>query len=88
MVAALAIPMVLLQGYWGYHDYRSARHFAERDALAYADAIKLGLQQFLSQAEDAITATAEQFGADWMSSSGCAGRAAARLDVAAVRAPT
>jgi PAS domain S-box-containing protein len=62
LVAALAIPLLLLQGWWSLHDYRGARQRAEADALSFADATALGVRQFYSVAEDLMTATAEQFG--------------------------
>ena len=38
LAAALAVPLVALQLWWGFHDYEMAREHAERDALAFADA--------------------------------------------------
>jgi PAS domain S-box-containing protein len=71
LAAALAIPLVALQIWWGYHDYEKARERAETDALAQADATSLGVLQFFSQAEQLLTSTAEQFGPDGLTSVFC-----------------
>jgi len=71
LVAALAIPLLALQAWWSFHDYTGARERAEIDALAFADATALGVQQFFSTAEELMMATASQFGADWLARADC-----------------
>lgn len=72
LVAALAIPLLLLQGWWSLHDYRGARERAESDALAFADATALGVLQFFSAAEELMTATAREFGSHGPEDQECA----------------
>ena len=71
LAAALAIPLVALQIWWGYHDYEKVRERAESDALAFADATSLGVLQFFSQAEQLLTTTAKQFGTDGLTGVFC-----------------
>jgi len=71
LFAALAVPLLLLQGYWSYHDYRGARERAWDDALAFADAVDLGLRQFMEQSEELLRASARLSGADWIHEGEC-----------------
>jgi len=71
LVAALAIPLLALQGWWSYHAYEGARESAEIDALAFADATALGVQQFFTTAEELMMANASQFGMDWLDAGDC-----------------
>jgi len=71
LVAALVIPLFALQVSWSYRDYQGARARAEADALAFADATALGVRQFFAQAEELLTATANQLGVDWDTTISC-----------------
>lgn len=71
LAAALAVPLVALQMWWGYHDYGMARQHAETDALAFADATSLGVLQFFAQTEELMTATADEFGAEGFTGEAC-----------------
>jgi len=71
LVAALGIPLLGLQAWWGYYDYQSARGRAELDALAYADATALGVVQFFSFAEDGMMGTASSFGPGGLTDTMC-----------------
>ena len=71
LVAALVIPLLALQGWWSFHDFRGARERASEDALAFADAMALGVEQFVHQSEELLTARAALDGARWLSEGGC-----------------
>lgn len=58
LVAALVVPLLALQGWWSYRDFRGARQRAELDALAFADATALGVVQFFRTAEGMLEASA------------------------------
>lgn len=81
LVAALAIPLLVLQAWWSFHDYRSARDRASQDALAFADAISLGLQQFVRQSEELLTARAEVDGAGWLANGDCRAEMASLVEI-------
>ena len=55
LVAALAIPLVALEAWWGYREAQRAVEAAEAESLAIADVTALSLRQFLAQAEAALT---------------------------------
>jgi PAS domain S-box-containing protein len=74
LVASLAVPLLGLQAWWSFHSYQGARQRAETDALAFADATALGVQQFLSFAEEGMMATAASFGEGWLSEDECSTR--------------
>ena len=71
LVVALGLPLLLLQGWWSFHDLGEARRDAEANALAVADAMALGVVQFFSQAEELMTSTAERFGDGWLVDEAC-----------------
>lgn len=71
LVAALAVPLLALQGWWSYRDFRGAREAAEEDALAFADATALGVTQFFRTAEAMMHATADMAALDPEDPDGC-----------------
>ncbi|MDH3270224.1 MAG: ATP-binding protein [Gemmatimonadota bacterium] len=72
LFAALAVPLLLLHGWWSYQAYQGARQQAWADALSFADAVDVGLRQFLLQSEDVLLASARQSGEEWIDGDGCA----------------
>ena len=54
LMAALGIPLVSLEAWWGFRDYEVARVRAGNNALGLADAISLGVLRFLGQTEDQL----------------------------------
>lgn len=71
LFAALAVPLLLLQIWWSYHDYRGARERAWDDALAFADAVDLAVGQFVDQSGRLLRASAQRSGAGWIASGSC-----------------
>ena len=71
LFAALAIPLLVIQGWWSYQDYRGAREQAWADALAFADAVDLGVRQFMTQSEELLRSSAEQSGVSWLERGAC-----------------
>ncbi len=62
LVAALAVPLIALQLWWGYRESQRAMESAGAEALALADATALSVRQFLTQSEEILTASSAQFG--------------------------
>lgn len=71
MVAALVAPLLLLQGWWSFHDVLNARDRAEENALAVADAVGLGVDQWLASSQQMMMATALAFSDDWLEDGQC-----------------
>ena len=71
LCAALAVPLLLLQIWWGYHDYQGAREEAWADALAFADAVDVMVWQFVDQSGDLLRSSAERSGLEWVSNGEC-----------------
>ncbi|MBT8489097.1 MAG: response regulator [Gemmatimonadetes bacterium] len=71
LYAALAVPLLLLQLWWSYHDYRGARERAWDDALAFADAVELAVGQFVDQSGQLLRASAARSGTEWLDSGSC-----------------
>lgn len=64
LMAALGIPLITLQAWWGSRDYETARERAGTNALAIADATSLGVRQFLGQTESMMMAMADVIAGD------------------------
>lgn len=73
LVAALAVPLIALQLWWGFRESQRAEEAAEAEAIALADATAMAVRQFLTQAELTLTATAGQFGRYFVSGASCEG---------------
>jgi PAS domain S-box-containing protein len=73
LVAALVIPLFALQVWTGYREYSGARERAETDAMAFADATKLGVTQFLATSEDLLFSMTSHFGEGWLAAGDCEG---------------
>jgi PAS domain S-box-containing protein len=71
LILALVTPLLMLQVLWSVLDFRGARKSAEENALAVADAVALGVVQFLSQADELLTATASRSGDELLSTDRC-----------------
>mgnify|MGYP002623632409 CR=1 FL=1 len=81
LFAALAVPLLLLQIWWSYHDYRGARERAWDDALAFADAVELAVGQFVDQSGQLLRASAHRAGSRWLATEACADDMRALEDV-------
>ena len=71
LFAALAVPLLILQIWWSYHDYRGARERAWDDALAFADAVELAVGGFVDQSGQLLRASADRAGTYWLSLESC-----------------
>lgn len=79
LILALVSPLLALQVLWSALDLRGARTSAEANALAVADAVALGVVQFLSQAEELLMATGSRHGGELLSDDQCATEVGATL---------
>ncbi len=61
LVAALVVPLVALQLWWGYRESQRAMETAAAEALVLADATASSVRQFLTQSEEMLTATSAQY---------------------------
>ena len=71
LVAALVVPLVTLQVWWGYRESQRAEEAVVTQALAIADATALSLRQFLAQAEATVTGTSTDFGRQLLTGQAC-----------------
>jgi PAS domain-containing protein len=71
LVAALAVPLVALQVWWGYRESQSAEKVVATEALAIADATALSVRQFLTQAEAGLTGESADFGLQFVTGAAC-----------------
>lgn len=61
VLAVLVIPMIVLQSLWGYGRYEDATERARLEALALADATRVGIRQFLAVAEAVLSELASRY---------------------------
>lgn len=71
LVVALVVPLVLLQGWWSLHDILGARDEAEENAVAVAEAVALGVEQFMSSSQQMMMASATTFSDEWLVEGRC-----------------
>lgn len=71
LVAALAIPLVALQVWWGFREAQSAEDAVAAEALAIAEATASNVRQFFTQAEAALTGASADFGLQLVSGVSC-----------------
>ncbi len=71
LVATLAVPLIVLQVWWGYRESQRLEEAAGAEALALADATAMTVRQFLTQAELSMTATSREFGETFVSGTPC-----------------
>ncbi len=62
LVAALVVPLIALQLWWGYRESERVKEAAEAEALALADATAMTVRQFLTQSELILSAAARTLG--------------------------
>ena len=77
LVAALVVPLVAVQLWWGYRESQRAMEAVAVEALAVADETALSVGQFLSQGESIMMAAASEFGQLFFSGEPCGGYMAA-----------
>ncbi len=66
LIAALALPLVGLQIWYGVREYREAEAAADDEALVLADATAASIRQFLTLTEEILSSIAADFGPAWM----------------------
>ena len=71
LIAALALPLVGLQIWYGVSEYREAEAAADDEALVLADATAASIRQFLTLTEEILSSIAADFGPAWMGGAPC-----------------
>ena len=71
LVAALAIPLVALQLWWGFGQYHGAEEIADSEALVRADATATSVSRLMAMTEQILTEAARKHGPTWLGSSTC-----------------
>ena len=81
LVAALAIPLIALQVWWGYRESQRAQEAAVATALSLADATALSVRQFLAQSEAILMAASALYGETFVSGTPCDNEMSTLLDL-------
>lgn len=71
LIAALAIPLIALQVWWGYQQYQDAVQESDEQALVLAEATATSIRQFLGLSEEILSPMALELGPSWIEGIGC-----------------
>jgi PAS domain-containing protein len=66
LIATLGLPLIALQGWWTYREYRLAEDAAMATVLGVADMTASGVRQFLQRTRDSLVRISDRFGPEYL----------------------